>query len=74
MSYNTDNYMQQGGEVWVIGGELKLASGATITANGTQAAHIANATTGTGATASANATKINSILTALRGVGILATS
>jgi hypothetical protein len=74
MSYNTDNYEQQGGAVWVIGGELKLASGATITANGTQAAHITDATTGSGASAANCATKINSILAALEGVGILATS
>lgn len=74
MSYSTDNYMQQGGEVWVIGGELKLASGATITANGTQASAISDVTTGTGATAGANATAINAIIAALEGVGILATS
>ncbi|HEY7822172.1 MAG TPA: hypothetical protein VIG24_05040 [Acidimicrobiia bacterium] len=74
MSYNADNYEQQGGAVWVVGGELQISSGATITAAGSQAANIAAVTTGTGASASGNATAINAIITALEGVGILATS
>lgn len=72
MSYNTDNYEQQGGAVWVVGGELNIASGATITAAGSQAANVA--AVATGGNAAANAAAINAIITALEGVGILATS
>jgi hypothetical protein len=72
MSYNTDNYEQQGGAVWVVGGELSISSGATITAAGSQAANIASVDP-TGVAAD-NAAAINAIITALEGVGILATS
>lgn len=77
---NVPNYVEQGGAVSVIGGELRVASGGTITADGTQASHIADATAITGGEAPTEAehnaalTKINSILAALRGVGILASS
>lgn len=47
---NVVNYEQQGGNVWVVGGELRIASGGKITANGTQASAITaltDSTTGT---------------------------
>lgn len=31
MSYNTKNYMEQGGEKWVIGGKLEILPGASVT-------------------------------------------
>lgn len=31
MSYNTKNYMEQGGEKWVIGGTLEIKEEATVT-------------------------------------------
>jgi hypothetical protein len=42
MSYNAKNYVEQGGDVTVIGGELNVAAGGKITAAGTQADHIAD--------------------------------
>jgi hypothetical protein len=66
MSYNTLNYEQQGGDVWVVGGDLNIATGGKLKANGTQAAAIANAVGGD------EVAKINAILAALRGVGIIA--
>ena len=44
MSYNAKNYVEQGGDVTVIGGELNVAAGGKITAAGTQANHIADLT------------------------------
>lgn len=44
MSYNAKNYVEQGGDVTVIGGELNVAAGGKITAAGTQANTIANLT------------------------------
>lgn len=41
---NVKNYIEQGGEKTVIGGELNIASGGKITAAGTQANHIADVT------------------------------
>lgn len=42
MSYNAKNYVEQGGDVTVIGGELNVATGGKITKAGTQANHIAD--------------------------------
>lgn len=61
-------YMKQGGD------ELVVASGGKITADGTQAAHIADVPTAGSASVADNAAAINAILAALEGVGILASS
>jgi len=66
---NVKNYKEQGGEVQVIEGELKIAGG-KITANGIQAAHIADI--GDSATGAQIATAVNAIIKALEDVGILA--
>lgn len=69
---NVKNYIEQGGEKTVIGGELNIASGGKITKDGTQANHIADI--GNDATGTQIATAVNAILAALEGVGILKTS
>ena len=69
---NVKNYIEQGGEKTVIGGELNIASGGKITAAGTQANHIADIANDANGTAIATA--VNAILAALEGVGILKTS
>jgi hypothetical protein len=46
--YATKNHGKQGGEEWVVGGELNIATGGKITANGTQATAISNFTNNTG--------------------------
>lgn len=77
---NVVNFKEQGGAVTVIGGELRIASGGTITAAGTQAGAIANLTAITGGESPTEAehnavrTAVNSILAALRGAGIIAAS
>lgn len=67
-------YNKQGGNELVVasGGEINIESGGTITADGTQASHIANLATG--ATNAQIATAFNTLLVAIEGVGILATS
>ena len=72
MSYNAKNYVEQGGDVTVIGGELNVAAGGKITKAGTQANHIADITNE--ATGTQIATAVNAIIAALEGVGILKTS
>ena len=69
---NVKNYIEQGGDVTVIGGELNIASGGKISKAGTQANHIADI--GNEATGTEIATAVNAILAALEGVGILKTS
>ena len=72
MSYNAKNYVEQGGDVTVVGGELNVATGGKITAAGTQANHIADLTAQ--ADSAAIIAAVNAILAALEGVGILKTS
>ena len=81
MTYNVNVRRLQGGNVLevVAGGEIRM-NGGTITANGTQAATIADTTAITGGESPTEAehnalvTKINAILAALEGAGILASS
>ena len=74
--YNAKVNRKQGGDTLSVesGGAIDVETGGKVKANGTQAAAIADVTTGGGATAAANATAINSILAALRGVGVIASS
>ena len=72
MSYNAKNYVEQGGDVTVVGGELNIAAGGKISKAGTQANHIADIANDANGTAIATA--VNAILAALEGVGILKTS
>ena len=72
MSYNAKNYVEQGGDVTVVGGELNVAAGGKISKAGTQANHIADI--GNEATGTQIATAVNAILAALEGVRILKTS
>lgn len=72
MSYNAKNYVEQGGDVTVVGGELNIAAGGKISKAGTQANHIADIAND--ASGTQIATAVNAILAALEGVGILKTS
>ena len=67
--HNTKNYREQGGEKWVVGGELQIAGGKITPANGVQPntiTNIANDATGTQI-----ATAVNAIITALIGAGVI---
>ena len=80
MSYNAKNYVEQGGDVTVIGGELNVAAGGKISKAGTQANHIADVAvtatltgvdTGTDMTAAQAATivaDLNSIKTKINAI------
>ena len=69
---NVKNYIEQGGEKTVIGGELAIGATGKISKAGTQANHIADIANDANGTAIATA--VNAILAALEGVGILKTS
>jgi ABC-type uncharacterized transport system ATPase component len=83
-TFVTKNFGESG-DVFVVGGELSVAAGGKITAAGTQATHIADASVAHALNATfsdtevegalnALGTKINAILAALEGAGILASS
>ncbi len=89
MSQQGNNYIRQGDQQIVVGGELNILSGGKVLAAGTQATAITDLTDSTTGTASDTlddttagqkddiaslAAKINSILAALRGAGIIASA
>ncbi|SHO43571.1 head fiber protein [Anaerocolumna xylanovorans] len=68
MSYNSKNYMEQGGEKWIIGGTLEVLPGASVT--GLPAAeNQANSTT---TDVAGLVTDFNALLTKLKAAGLMA--
>jgi len=74
MSYNSKVRKEQNPDVLTValGGEIKIATGGKITANGTQPATIADITTSASGTQISVA--VNAIIAALKGAGIIASS
>lgn len=69
---NVKNFLEQGGDRMVIGGELVIAAGGKVVpASGGQAAAITTVTGGSTVDAEAR-TAVNAILAALRNAGIIA--
>lgn len=73
-TYSPKVYKQQGGDILVVksGGEIKIEGGGKISADGTQASHIADLATG--ATNAQIATAFNTLLAVIEGIGATATS
>ncbi len=67
MSYNTKNYMEQGGEKLVIGGELEILEGASVT--GLPIAENQAESTATDATGLV--TDFNALLVKLKAAGLM---
>jgi hypothetical protein len=68
MSYNSKNYMEQGGEKWIIGGTLEVLPGASVTglpAAENQADSIATDVAGL-------VTDFNALLAKLKAAGLMA--
>ena len=68
MSYNSKNYMEQGGEKWVIGGTLEVLPGASVTGL-PSAAHQADSTA---TDAAGLVTDFNALLAKLKAAGLMA--
>ena len=68
MSYNTKNYIEQGGDKTVIGGVLEILEGASVT--GLPAAENQAASTAT--TIAGLVTDFNALLTKLKTAGLMA--
>ena len=72
MSYSAKNYMEQGGDKWVIGGALEIKEGATITglpvAEIPQAANQANSVATDVTTL---VTDFNGLLAKLKAAGLM---
>ncbi|WP_195509914.1 head fiber protein [Clostridium tyrobutyricum] len=68
MSYNSKNYMEQGGEKWIVGGTLEVLPGATVT--GLPAA--ANQADSVATTVEGLVTDFNALLTKLKAAGLMA--
>lgn len=75
MSYNGKNYMEQGGDKWVIGGTLEIKAGASVT--GLPAAEVPQAATQADSVATDVTTLVsdfNSLLAKLKAAGLMASS
>lgn len=68
MSYNTKNYMEQGGEKWVVGGALEVLPGALVT--GLPIAE--NQANSTAADVAGLVTDFNALLAKLKAAGLMA--
>jgi len=68
MSYNSKNYMEQGGEKWIIGGTLDVLPGASVT--GLPAAE--NQADSTATDVAGLVTDFNALLTKLKAAGLMA--
>ena len=68
MSYNSKNYMDQGGEKWIIGGTLEVLPGASVT--GLPAAE--NQADSTATDVAGLVTDFNALLAKLKAVGLMA--
>ena len=74
MSYNAKNYMEQGGDKWVIGGALEIKEGATVT--GLPSAEVpkaANQADSVAEDVAALVTDFNGLLAKLKAAGIMRT-
>lgn len=68
MSYNSKNYMEQGGERWIIGGTLEVLPGASVT--GLPAAE--NQADSTATDVAGLVTDFNALLAKLKAAGLMA--
>lgn len=68
MSYNSKNYMEQGGEKWIIGGTLEVLPGASVM--GLPAAE--NQANSTATDVAGLVTDFNALLTKLKAAGLMA--
>ena len=67
MSYNGKNYMEQGGDKWVIGGTLEIKEGASVPQAATQADSVAE-------DVSTLVSDFNGLLAKLKAAGLMASS
>lgn len=73
MSYNGKNYMEQGGDKWVIGGALEIKEGATVTGlPGGDTPQAANQADSTAADVAALVADFNALLAKLKASGLMA--
>ena len=75
MSYNGKNYMEQGGDKWVIGGTLEIKAGASVT--GLPAAEVPQAANQADSAAEDVSTLVsdfNGLLAKLKAAGLMASS
>jgi len=68
MSYNSKNYMEQGGEKWIIGGTLEVLPGASVT--GLPVAE--NQADSTATDVAGLVTDFNALLAKLKAAGLMA--
>jgi hypothetical protein len=72
MDHDTKNFSDQGGNRWVVGGELDVQPGATFKLNGTAVTQAADQANSTAADVATLVTDFNSLLAKLKAAGLMA--
>lgn len=74
MSYSAKNYMEQGGDKWVVGGTLEIKEGATVTGlpGGDGVPQAAAQADSTAADVAGLVTDFNALLAKLKAAGLMA--
>ena len=72
MSYNAKNYIEQGGEKWVIGGTLEIKEGASVTGRPSPTIPVAeNQADSTATTIALLKDDFNALLAKLKTAGLM---
>jgi len=69
---NVKNYSEQGGEKWVVGGELQIASGGKLAFQGAELKPAAVQADSTASTVAGVVADLNSLLAKLKAAGLMA--
>lgn len=69
---NVKNYSEQGGEKWVVGGELQIATGGKLIFEGVEFKPAQTQADSTASTVEGAVADLNSLITKLKAAGIMA--
>jgi hypothetical protein len=69
---NVKNYSEQGGEKWIVGGELQIAAGGKLTFQGAELKPAAVQVDSTASTVAGVVADLNSLLAKLKAAGLMA--
>jgi len=71
---NVKNYTEQGGEKWVVGGELQIASGGKLIFQGAELEPTATQADSTASTIAGLVVDFNTLLAKLKAAGLMNTN
>lgn len=69
---NVKNYSEQGGEKWVVGGEIEIAAGGKLTFQGTELKPAAVQADSVASTVAGAVADLNALIAKLKAAGLMA--